>query len=153
MARIDERLHCRRIADGLVDDQVADHSRLGIEHGSTELLIGGELRAGNEWIVARAPEERVKQARKQDIGGPEPFLSRNDVVEGSVECTEAEWDERVGQQVAESLTRCMGFSDQDLLKNEFKVRLDEVGHGVLFLNPTAISQAESRPRGCDSTFR
>ncbi|MCY1366100.1 hypothetical protein D9M69_529790 [compost metagenome] len=73
------------------------------------------------------------------------------MVEGTIDRPQAPRHLRVGQQRRQFLTGRMGFSDEDLLENELEVRLDEVGHFV-FLNSTTIDQAESRPRGCDSTF-
>ncbi|MNQ78502.1 hypothetical protein D3C85_934150 [compost metagenome] len=134
--------HGRRVIGGLVDNQVADGPRLGVDNHAAA-LVGS--------TVFRRAEERVEQARKEVVRRTEFFLAQHQMVEGTIDGPQAPGHLRVGQERRQIVAGRMGFSDENLLENELEVRLDEVGHFV-YLNPTAISQAESRPRGSDSTF-
>ncbi|MNF73292.1 hypothetical protein D3C84_552890 [compost metagenome] len=121
--------HGRRVIGGLVDDQVADGARLGVDHGAAGLCVGGPR--------LRRTECRIQQAREEIVRRAEFGLPLHQVVERAIEGAQTERHLHVGEQVTEVLAGGMGFGDENLLEDEIQVRQVEVGHFADSSIPTA----------------
>ncbi|MCY1219729.1 hypothetical protein D9M72_317150 [compost metagenome] len=128
-------VHRRRVIGGLVDDQIADDPRIGIGYVARSAIVGIGQHAARSWAidvdavaVLIIAEHRIEQAREQVVRRTELGLPQLQMVERTIYGPQSPGHLRVGQQIRQILACRMGFRDENLLKNEFEVRQDEVGH-------------------------
>ncbi|MCY1550687.1 hypothetical protein D9M68_869580 [compost metagenome] len=81
-----------------------------------------------EVTILIVAELLIDQGRESLIGSTEIAATFNQVVVGTVYCTQPERYFRVRQQIAEARPSRMGFGNKNLLKNELKIGFDETGH-------------------------
>ena len=126
-----------RVVGGLVDDQVADHARLGVEDVAAGLRVGRGRRAGGVTGTEETSglefghvEVRGHQAREGRIGCTEVGLvgaaQIEQVVLASVDRAETVGEAYVGDQVGQRRARYVGFRDLDLLQDEVEVGAHEI---------------------------
>jgi hypothetical protein len=122
--RLRRRRHRRRVVGRLVDDQIADGARGGVDDGAAGLRIG---RPG-----LRRAEHRIGQAREDGVGGAKLALTEDKIVERSVDRAQAPRHLDVRQDVEQAFAGCIPLRDPDLGENELEVRANELnGHGRL----------------------
>ena len=102
----------RRVADRLVDNQVADQARRGIRH-VRGAVIGG--------AVLGIRKDPLGQIRNFQVGRTEAFLARNQVIEGTVHRTQTPGNGGVRQDVEQVFTRGMPLGNFDLLEDEIQI--------------------------------
>ena len=136
---INESLHRRRIADGLVDDQVGDDPRVGIGHITGGAVIGiGHLSARRTAVhiegvaVLVIAELLVQQQEELLVGGAPEGTALHQVVVAAIHCTQSPGHLGIGQQFTQALPGSMRLGDENLLQDELEIGLDEIGH---FLAP------------------
>ena len=119
-----------RVAARLVGNQVTDHPWLPVHH------------------VARSGIGRsilgIEQAQKRVVRSAVLALSGHQVVEAAIDRAQAERHLAVGQQVSEAGAIGVGFGDEDLLEDEFQVRLVEIGH-FGFLDQSGTGTGRPKP--------
>ncbi|MNO68968.1 hypothetical protein D3C76_598150 [compost metagenome] len=130
------RRHRGRVARGLVDDQVADNPWLRVAHRACP-------------GVARLIRGR-QQAQEGVVRGAKLALPGDQVVVAAVDGTQAEWHLTVGKQITEVGAVGMRFCDEDLLEDEFQVRLVEIGHFVLVLDLSGERHGTRKPSRAQS---
>jgi hypothetical protein len=130
-ARVIVRRLRGRVVRRLIDDQVADETRLGVEHVARVLLVRG--RQPGRRIRLRVTEPRRQHAREQLVGGAEQVLigRRHEVVVRAVDGPQAGWQLRVGEYLAgrsdaradtlQHATRGVILGHQDLRKDEAQI--------------------------------
>ncbi|MCY1284048.1 hypothetical protein D9M68_228430 [compost metagenome] len=142
-ASIDIGLHRRRVADGLVDDQVGDDPRVGI-HDAAKLAIGSrpivvvveDRRRSERTIRVEAvavlvvAEVLIQHLRERLVCRAVVLLSTHQVVEGAVHGTQTEGHPRVGQDVQQVFAVGMPLGDLDLVEDELQVAADQVQAAV-----------------------
>ena len=75
---------------GLVDDQVGDDARVGIDDVAAAGVVGVGDDGRGRWpereavAVLIVPEKRIRQPRERSVGGAKPILPQHQVVEGPV---------------------------------------------------------------------
>ncbi|MNE08346.1 hypothetical protein D3C80_1009940 [compost metagenome] len=104
----------RRVVGGLVDDQVADGARLRIDDVAGAHVVGT---VGG-----------IEQAQERIVGSAELALPGHQVVVAAIDGAQPERHLAVGQQVGQAGAIGVGFGDEDLLEDEFQVRLAEICH-------------------------
>ena len=102
----------RRVRDRLVHNQMADQPWRGIDHGSGTVIAGAVLR------VRKDPR---RQERYLQIGRPEAFLARQQIIEGTIHRAQSPGDACVGQDVEQAFARGMPLGEFDLLENEIQI--------------------------------
>ena len=93
-ATVDEGLHRDRIGDGLVDDQVGDDARIGIDHAGVEAVV--RVRHPEERIFVHiVAEHLVQKIRERLVRRTEVLLPRHQIVQRAIDRPEAERHEYV----------------------------------------------------------
>ena len=121
---IDERIHGGWIVGGLVDDQVGDRARLGVDDEPcrpNRRYVPPIQRCGRR---DRAGAGRAGRRRRIPLGPGR-------VVERSIDRPQSEGHERVRHQGRQVGARCVLFRNQDLLEDELEIRPDQSGHDLL----------------------
>ena len=127
----------RRVVGGLVDDQVADHARLGVEDVAAGLRVGRGRGAGRVTgteetggLEFRHVEVRGHQAREGRVGCAEFGLigaaQIEQVVLAAVDRAETVGEADVRDQVGQRRARHVGFRDLDLFQDEVEVGTHEI---------------------------
>ncbi|MND56423.1 hypothetical protein D3C80_475280 [compost metagenome] len=143
---IDEGLHCHRVADGLVDDQVGNDPRVGVHHVGVR-AAGGVVGIGHpveptRFIVLIA-EELPQQGREGIVGCTELLLPGDQVVQATVHRAQAERATGVRQDIQQALTGGMALGELDLVEDELQVPADQV-HAAIDWNGRALLRNHRR---------
>ncbi|MNC03018.1 hypothetical protein D3C75_504090 [compost metagenome] len=123
----------RRVAGGVVGDQIADGPWLRVSHQAAGLSVRGSR--------FRRIELRRNQSREDRVGCTELVLTRHQVVERPVDRAQAQRQPCIRQHAEEILTGCIPFRDQNLVENELQIGPDIV-------HTRAGDRSLGRQRGC-----